>query len=41
MNFYDFNVINNKNESVSLSEYKENVVLIVNTATKCGLTPQY
>ena len=41
MNVYDFTVKNNKGEDVSLSEYKGNVLMIVNTATKCGLTPQY
>ncbi len=41
MNIYDFNVKNNKDEEISLSTYKGKVLLIVNTATKCGLTPQY
>lgn len=41
MSVYDFSVKNNKGENVSLSEYEGKVLLIVNTATKCGLTPQY
>lgn len=38
---YDFTVKNAKNEDVSLSQYKGKVLLIVNTATECGFTPQY
>lgn len=41
MNIYDFTVKSSKGEIVSLSQYKGKVLLIVNTATKCGLTPQY
>ncbi|MCH5242041.1 MAG: glutathione peroxidase [Muribaculaceae bacterium] len=41
MNIYDFNVLNNKGEEVSLSQFKGKVLLIVNTATGCGFTPQY
>ncbi|MBQ3899278.1 MAG: glutathione peroxidase [Lachnospiraceae bacterium] len=41
MNLYDFTVKDNKGNDVSLSEYKGKVLLVVNTATKCGLTPQY
>lgn len=40
-NIYDFKVLNRKGEEVSLSDYKCKVLLIVNTATRCGFTPQY
>lgn len=41
MNIYDFTVQNRYGDDVSLSEYEGNVILIVNTATQCGFTPQY
>jgi len=41
MGIYDFTVKDAKGEDVSLSEYKGKVLLIVNTATGCGFTPQY
>lgn len=41
MSVYDFTVKDKKGNDVSLSKYKGKVLLIVNTATKCGLTPQY
>ena len=41
MSVYDFKVKNQKGEDVSLKEYEGKVLLIVNTATRCGFTKQY
>jgi len=38
---YDFKVKDDAGKEVSLSNYKGKVLLIVNTATRCGFTPQY
>ena len=38
---YDFNVKDDAGKDVSLKAYKGKVLLIVNTATRCGFTPQY
>lgn len=41
MKFYDFSVRKMNGQSVSMKEYEGKVVLVVNTASKCGLTPQF
>lgn len=41
MNIYDFKANDYKGNEVNLSDYQGKVVLVVNTATKCGFTPQY
>ena len=41
MSIYDFTVKAQDGSNVSMSEYKGKVLVIVNTATGCGFTPQY
>lgn len=41
MGIYDYNVKDSKGNQVSMNDYKGKVLLIVNTATGCGFTPQY
>ncbi|WP_291634901.1 glutathione peroxidase [Clostridium sp.] len=41
MSFYDFSAKEMDGKDVLMEQYKGKVVLIVNTASKCGLTPQF
>ena len=41
MSVYDYTVLDRKGNEVSLENYRGKVLLIVNTATGCGFTPQY
>ncbi len=41
MNFYDFSAKKMNGKVTKMEEYKGKVVLVVNTASKCGLTPQF
>lgn len=38
---YDLEFVNNRGETVKMADYAGHPVLVVNTASKCGFTPQY
>ena len=40
MSIYDYSVKKRNGEDISMSDYKRKVLIIVNTATGCGFTPQ-
>lgn len=39
--FYQLNATSLQQQNINMSDYKGKIILIVNTASKCGLTPQY
>ncbi|MBQ6477385.1 MAG: glutathione peroxidase [Bacilli bacterium] len=41
MSIYDYKIKTRDNKDVSLNDFKGKVLIIVNTATGCGFTPQY
>lgn len=41
MNFHDFQATLLSGDTIKMDSYRGNWVLVVNTASKCGLTPQY
>lgn len=41
MSIYDYQIKTRSGEEIPISDYKDKILIIVNTATGCGFTPQY
>ena len=41
MSIYEYSIVDRKGKEIKLNDYKGKVLIIVNTATGCGFTPQY
>ena len=41
MSIYDYSIVARDGKEIKLNDYKGKVLIIVNTATGCGFTPQY
>jgi glutathione peroxidase len=41
LNFYQFSALNLQGKEIKMEDYKGKTLLVVNTASKCGLTPQF
>ena len=41
MSIYDYSIVNRNGKEIELNDYRGKVLIIVNTATGCGFTPQY
>ena len=41
MSIFEYSIVDRNGKEISLNEYKGKVLIIVNTATGCGFTPQY